>query len=87
MLQETWQSVWSHVRDAHSLHLRMPSSSVPRTVHHVRDVQRQHHKRGDPRNTPEVRLMMFNRESEGFIRGVFVHCVDVPHHWVFYGLR
>ena len=38
---------------------------VPRTVHHVRDVQCQRHERGDPRDKPEVRLMTFNLEEFG----------------------
>ena len=42
------------VRDAHSLHLRRLSFSVLYTVHHVRDVQRQRHERGDPRISPDV---------------------------------
>ena len=64
------------MQDAHSLHsgrhallhtpvlFKSACSFVrtPRTVHHVRDVERQRHERGDPKNMPEVRLMTFQRE-------------------------
>ena len=37
--------------------------SFARSAHHVRDVPRPHHDRGDLRKMPEVRLMTFKRDS------------------------
>ena len=51
--------------------------SVPLSVHHVRDVQRQRHARGDPRRTPEVRPMTFKREL-GEVLIVSLHCSVLP---------